>query len=308
MLRIEGVVKGYRDGPVLRGVDLTVGPGEIVGMVGANGAGKTTLIGIAAGLRRADSGSVCIAGIDVAAHRRRAARHVGLAPQELGIYPTLTVAQNLECFARLAGLRSAQVRRRVAEVAEQLGLSDRLASRAGELSGGQKRRLHTGTAVLHRPDLVFLDEPTVGADVVSRREILDLVRRMAAEGTAVLYTTHHLTELEQLDATIAVLHSGRIVHTGPVADVISRWATTAVTLRFAHAAPALPGWRQEGKTLVPRAPVGEPGAAVGRALAVLGARCAELTGVEISRPGLETAYLAITGHTLTEGDDSAHAA
>jgi len=195
MLRVDGVTKAYGEHPVLRGVDLDVAAGQILGLVGANGAGKTTLISIITGLRRCDGGSVAVGGVDALAHPKRAAGSLGLAPQELGIYPTLTARENLYDFARLAGMSSRAARTRTAEVAELLGLTEQLGLRGDQLSGGQKRRLHTAMAILHRPRLLLLDEPTVGADVTSRAGILEIVRATAAAGTAVLYTTHYLTEL-----------------------------------------------------------------------------------------------------------------
>ena len=297
MLEIRDLAKAYGGRPVLRGVDLDVGAGEIVGLLGPNGAGKSTLISIAAGLRRADRGSVRIAGRDATRHRAQTARLIGLAPQDLGIYPTLTVRQNLMFFARLAGLGPSAARRQVNSTAEALGLADRLNHRADTLSGGQKRRLHTAMAVLHRPKLVFLDEPTVGADVASRAGILDVVRQLAAEGTAVVYTTHYLTELEHLGATIAVLHAGRIAVRAPLAEVIARFSAAGVALRFTGEVPHLPGWRVDGERLVPEAPVADPVAAAAQALVALGTRAGGLAGVEIVRPSLESAYLAITGQT-----------
>jgi ABC-2 type transport system ATP-binding protein len=305
MLEIRELAKAYGDRGVLLGVDLDVGAGEIVGLLGANGAGKTTLISIVAGLRRADRGSVRVAGREAMRHRAQSARLIGLAPQELGIYPTLTVRQNLMFFARLAGLGPSAARRRIDSTAEALGLADRLNHRAEVLSGGQKRRLHTAMAVLHQPKLVFLDEPTVGADVASRAGILDVVRQLAADGTAVLYTTHYLTELEQLGAAIAVLHAGRIAVRAPLPEVIARFAAARVALRFAGDVPHLPGWRVDGPRLVPEAAVTDPVAAAARALAALGAHAGDLAGVEIARPSLESAYLAITGEPADAAAETA---
>ncbi|MBT8228259.1 MAG: ABC transporter ATP-binding protein [Dactylosporangium sp.] len=300
MLEVTDLRKTYGERPVLDGVQLTVGAGQIMGLLGANGAGKTTLISIIAGLRGADSGSVRVAGLDALRQPRRAARHIGLAPQELGLYPMLTVAQNLAFFARLAGLRGGGRRRRVAEIAAALDLADQLGRCAGELSGGQQRRLHTAMAVLHRTDVLFLDEPTVGADVRSRAGILDVVRAMAAEGTAIVYTTHNLMELEQLGADIAVLHAGRIAVEGHLDDVVNRYATASVGLRFDGAVPALPGWHADGSRLTPDLPVTDPAAAAARALAALDPnQAACLTGVDVTHPSLETAYLAITGQPRT---------
>jgi ABC-2 type transport system ATP-binding protein len=295
MLEITGLRKAYRRREVLRGADLSAAPGQVIGLLGANGAGKTTLISIVAGLRSADAGRVRVAGVDALRDRRRAATHIGLAPQELGVYPTLTVVANLTLFARLAGLRGATLRRRVVDTAERLGLHDQLTRRAAELSGGQKRRLHTGLAVLHRPDLMFLDEPTVGADVQSRAGILDIVRSMAAAGATVVYTTHYLAEIEQLGADVAVLHEGRIAVRGSLSEVVGRYAQASVVLRFAGPPPALEGWRVDRASLVPDKALKDPGRAAAAALARLGDAASGLLGVEITPPSLETAYLAITG-------------
>jgi len=304
MLEITGLRKGYPGLPVLRGVDLRVDAGQVLGLLGANGAGKTTLIGVAAGLVRPDGGTVTVAGLDVVRQGRQVRRTVGLAPQRLGIYPTLTLRANLECFAGLSGLPGRRGRARAAEVAEAFGLADRLGDRAGTLSGGQQRRLHTALALLHRPTLLFLDEPTVGADVVSRAGILAAVRQLAAEGSAVVYTTHHLTELDQLEADVAVLHEGRIVVRGTRREVLARYATASVVLDFDGPAPALPGWRPDGEgRLVPdRAPSDppvDPAAAAASALAELAGRAERLRGVELAPASLESAYLTITGQSLT---------
>jgi ABC-2 type transport system ATP-binding protein len=303
ILRVAGVTKRYGAHPVLRGVDLEVSSGRILGLVGANGAGKTTLISIITGLRHCDRGSVTIGGVDALAHPRRAAESIGLAPQELGIYPTLTVRENLYDFARLAGIAPRPARLRTGEVAELLGLTDQLGLRADQLSGGQKRRLHTALAILHRPRLLLLDEPTVGADVASRAGILEIVRGMAAAGTAVLYTTHYLTELEQMDAEIAVLDAGVVAVRGACREVVERWARASVALRFGGPAPELEGWTAVGSRLTPAQAVSDPGAAAAAALVALGPRTGDLVGVEVTRPSLEAAYLAITGRRFAEEAD-----
>lgn len=163
MLTAENIRKSFGDHRVLTGVDLSVSAGQVIGLMGVNGAGKTTLISILAGLERPDAGSVQVAGVDALRHHRAAASHLGIAPQTLGIYPTLTVRENLACFAGLAGLTGRTARTRVQDVAALMGLPEALNRPAGQLSGGQQRRLHTGMAILHRPEILFLDEPTVGS-------------------------------------------------------------------------------------------------------------------------------------------------
>lgn len=304
MLTATGITKSFGAHRVLRGVDLTVGPGQVVGLMGVNGAGKTTLVSVLAGLLRPDSGSVEVEGVDALRHRRAAARHIGIAPQALGIYPTLTVRENLECFAGLAGLAGARARRRIDEVAQLLGLEAELARPAGQLSGGQQRRLHAGMAILHRPEVLFLDEPTVGSDVQSRVAILGIVSQMAQQGTGVVYTTHYPAELEQLGADIAVLDGGRIVVRGSVHDVVGRWASSSLTLRFRGEVPELEGWVRHDDALVPVGDVPDPTAALAGALATLGSRASGLVDVQIVRPSLEAAYLAITGTRTLEQEEA----
>lgn len=211
MLEIINLRKSYGTKTVLQGVTLSVARGQVMSLLGANGAGKTTLASIVAGLRTADSGEVRVGGLDAISRTRFIRRLIGLAPQELGIYPTLSVVENLRFFGRLCGLFGQKLDKRIQEVAEALSLEEILLQTAGTLSGGQKRRLHTGTALLHCPPLVFLDEPTVGADVRTRAEILRLVHSLAAQGSAVVYSTHYLQEVESLGASVCILESGRIL-------------------------------------------------------------------------------------------------
>ncbi|HYU86306.1 MAG TPA: ABC transporter ATP-binding protein, partial [Kribbellaceae bacterium] len=192
MLHIRGLCKAYGDLKALQGIDLDVRAGEIVALLGPNGAGKTTLVSIVAGLRKADSGTVEVDGLDALRRSAEVRRRVGLAPQDLGVYPVVSVRQNLRLFGELAGVRRTDLKARVDEVAEALAITDLLDRKGGELSGGQKRRVHTAIALLHRPRLLLLDEATTGADVETRGHILELVKELAADGSAVLYSTHYL--------------------------------------------------------------------------------------------------------------------
>lgn len=208
MLRVENVHKSYGDVQALRGVDFSIDPGEIIALLGHNGAGKTTLVSIVAGLRKPDSGSVHVAGIDVVRRPYDARIHLGLAPQDLGIYMPVSVRQNLSYFGQLSGMGGRALAERIDEVADGIGLDELLDRPAAKLSGGEKRRLHTAIALVHRPPLLLLDEPTTGADVATRARLLDLVRRLAADGTAICYSTHYLGEVETLDARVSILDEG----------------------------------------------------------------------------------------------------
>jgi ABC-2 type transport system ATP-binding protein len=293
MLEIRGLRKAYGNEEVLRGVDLDAEGGEIVGLLGPNGAGKTTLVSIVAGLRRADSGTATVDGIDALAQPKQARAVLGLAPQEPGIYPVLSVEQNLTFFAELAGLRGQRLRARVAETAEALDLADLMGHKAGTLSGGQKRRLHTAMALVTEPRVLFLDEPTVGADVQTRGQILEVVRARAAAGCAIVYTSHYLTEIEDLAASVAILEGGRIIARGPLDEVVAEHGSPAVRLTFEGSAPALDGFEVAGSIATLRTV--DPARAAASILARLNGSTDRLCSVDIIRPSLEAAYLALTG-------------
>jgi ABC-2 type transport system ATP-binding protein len=306
-LIVEGVRKRYGEVTALDGVELEVSPGEVVALLGPNGAGKTTLVSVVAGLLRADAGRVRVAGFDVAREPHAARLRLGLAPQELGVYPTLSVRENLRFHGELAGLRRAELDRRVAEVAEALALGGLLRRAARTLSGGEARRLHTGMSVMGRPALLLLDEPTAGADVGMRAQLLALVRALAADGAGVCYSTHYLHEVEQLDASVAILDAGRIVARGSLAALVGRHARAGVELRFDGPPPVL-----EGESNVRRAPDGTlcvatdepPAIAAARILARLGDATSRLRAVELIEPSLESVFLDVTGRRFSAGDGS----
>jgi ABC-2 type transport system ATP-binding protein len=295
VLSVRGVTKSYGDHHVLDGVDLEIQPGEIVGLLGPNGAGKTSLVSIIAGLRTADAGAIRINGIDALANPRAARTQLGIAPQDLGIYPTLTVEHNLRILGQLNGLGKPLLGQRVAEVANALSLTPMLARRAGTLSGGQQRRLHTGMAMLHHPPLLLLDEPTVGADIRTRQEILDAVKALAAEGRAICYSTHYLPEIEELGASVAILDGGKIVARGSIAELIRECATTAVEVRFDGAAPQIdfPGKLTIQESLL-RLETDDPRAAAAALLNRIGLDAPPIASIEVFRPSLDSVYLALT--------------
>lgn len=210
MLDISNVSKRYGDLHALRDLSFKIIPGEIAGLVGHNGAGKTTLVEILTGLTTPDDGTVLIDGLPP----REARGLIGVAPQSIALYPSATVREHLQLFGRVAGLGRRELGVAIDELAETLGLEHFLDRSAGVLSGGQQRRTQAATALIHRPRLLVLDEPTAGADLETRTAMIELVRARAREGAAVLYTTHYLPELTDLEATIAVIKAGQIVARG----------------------------------------------------------------------------------------------
>ena len=294
MLRVEGLRKSYGRQVALDGVDLDIEPGEIVGLLGPNGAGKTTLVSIVAGLRNADAGTVHVGGIPVAERPFEARRLLGLAPQELGVYPVLSARDNLRFFGELAELAPPLLARRIDEVAEALDLTELLDRPVRTFSGGEKRRIHTALAMLHRPPLLLLDEPTTGVDVATRAHLLDAVRALAAEdGTAICYSTHYLPEVEALGASVAILDRGRVVARGALAELVRAHGRCLVELSFDGEPPELDGAERDGSFL--RLPADDPAADAARALGALGPASSRLRSIELVRPSLESVFLAVTG-------------
>lgn len=212
MLRADCVVKRYGKVTALDNFTLHVEAGEIAGLVGHNGAGKTTFVEIVSGLLQADSGRVSIGGRSP----RAARQNIGVAPQLWALYPSATVREHLRLYGGLYGLRRGALKAAIDEVADVVRLHEFIDRQVGVLSGGQQRRTQAASALLNRPGLklLMLDEPTVGADAETRQALLAVVRKRAADGVAVLYTTHYLPELSELDATIAVARSGRVIARG----------------------------------------------------------------------------------------------
>jgi len=305
MLVFDGVAFSYGDHAVLRGVDLSVDAGRIVALLGPNGAGKTTLVQLACGLLRPSRGSVVVAGRTD--HRPAARAEVlGVAPQDLGLYPMLSVRENLRFFARLRGLRGHTLTTRLQTVAEDLELGHLLDREAGRMSSGEKRRLHTAIALLHRPPLLLLDEPTVGADVESRDRLIRVVKELAADGTAVLYSTHYLAEVEALDARVAMLDRGRIVAQGSVAELRAEYAMSHVELRFRPPLPEVPeGFVAEVTGDAIRVAAVEPGATAAALLSELRDHLGRLESISVFQPSLETVFRAVTGRPFTAGDEDA---
>lgn len=216
MLQATELTKRYGDVQALAGFSLEVAAGEIVGLVGHNGAGKTTFVEMVSGLLKPDGGVIRVDGRTPAKARDR----IGISPQHIALYRSITVREHLLLYGRLAGLRRAALRGRIEELATALRMTGFLDRPAGLLSGGQQRRAQAATALIHRPALLLLDEPTAGADPETRQALLDVVKQRAGEGAAVVYTTHYLNELSELRATIAVASRGRIIARGSSAELL----------------------------------------------------------------------------------------
>ncbi len=226
----QRVSYSYGQRQVLTDVSLRLDEGTIVSLLGPNGAGKTTLISLLVGLRSPSSGQVSVL---VGGRSHPPAGRVSWVPQRIGIYPTLSVRENLSYAAALAGLRGRGRAAAVAGMAEKLGLEALLTATAGRISGGEQRRVHLGMGIMGRPSSALLDEPTVGADIESRAQILAMVRDLARDGTAICYTTHTISEVEELGGRIAILLGGVIRAEGSREDLATRYGMSVIELETA---------------------------------------------------------------------------
>src|SRR5215469_1846277 len=220
-LRVESLSKRYGEMEAVADVSFEVAKGEIFGLLGVNGAGKSTLISILATNRRPSSGDALVLGHSVLDERRAVRQLIGVAPQELALYPMLTEAENLRFFGRIYGIGGKELSGRVEQLLDFVGLQDRGNDRVVTYSGGMKRRLNLAVALVHRPKLILLDEPTAGVDPQSREDILKLVRRVRDDGNAILYTTHYLEEAEGLCDRLCFLNQGKVVAVG-TQDALTR--------------------------------------------------------------------------------------
>jgi ABC-2 type transport system ATP-binding protein len=223
-LHIEDLVKRYPTGvEALRGVSLDIKPGELFGLLGPNGAGKSTLIHCATGLAQTTSGTIEVFGHDAIEDYGKARQAVGLAPQEVNLDWFLTVAETLDYHAGYFGMPKRERRERTEELLETFSLTEKRDERTRNLSGGMKRRLILARALMHRPRLLILDEPTAGVDIELRLELWHYVQRINQEGTTILLTTHYLEEAEQLCSKIAFINNGEIVAQGSSKELSDRY-------------------------------------------------------------------------------------
>jgi len=211
LLEVNRLKKSYGTHLAVDEVSFSVGNGEILGLLGPNGAGKSTTIMMLAGLIEPDSGNMMLDGGLLSHADRKSRQQMGIVPQDLAIYPNLTARENLRFFGGLYGLSGSELRSRITEVLSQTGLSDRQNDLTCEYSGGMKRRLNFGVALLHRPRLLILDEPTVGVDPQSRAHLLDCVRQLASEGMSVIYCSHYMEEVQELCDRVAIMDRGKLL-------------------------------------------------------------------------------------------------
>ncbi|KZE84221.1 antibiotic ABC transporter ATP-binding protein [Paenibacillus elgii] len=218
-IEIKDVVKRYGGNISVDHLNLSIRQGEVFGLLGPNGAGKSTTIKMLCGLLKIDQGEMRVDGISVAANPLEIKRRIGLVPQEIAIYENLTARENVTFFGKLYGLRGELLRERVQEALDFVGLSDRQGEKPGAYSGGMKRRLNIACAIMHRPKLIIMDEPTVGIDPQSRNHILDSVRKLNQMGSTIIYTSHYMEEVAAISTRVGIIDHGHLITCGTQEDL-----------------------------------------------------------------------------------------
>jgi ABC-2 type transport system ATP-binding protein len=231
------VVKRYGDFTAVDHLDMDIRQGEILGLLGPNGAGKTTSIRMLTGLIAADHGEITVFGQRQSTSNLDIRRQMGIVTQEITVFEDLSAEENLRYFGQLYGLRGGELRDNVKRVLEFIGLTEHAKKKPGKFSGGMQRRLNIGCALVHRPKLLIMDEPTVGIDPQSRNHILESVKQIASEGTTVVYTTHYMEEVEAVCDRIEIMDTGRVIAEGTLEELVGN-VTHEDTIRLTAAQPS----------------------------------------------------------------------
>ncbi len=224
MIQINQLSKKYKGAEEysVQKLDLNIAEGEIFGLLGPNGAGKTTLISMLSSLLKPTSGTFSIDGLNFKAHKNQLKQLIGIVPQEYALYPSLTAYENLQYFGIMYGLKGYPLKKKILDHIDILGLSNFADKKVANFSGGMKRRINLIASIMHRPKVLFLDEPTVGVDVQSKNVIIDYLGQLNAEGTTILYTSHHLNEAEEFCTRVAIIDFGTIICKGAPKTLITQ--------------------------------------------------------------------------------------
>ncbi|AHV99310.1 ABC transporter ATP-binding protein [Paenibacillus sabinae] len=309
LAQLTDVVKRYESNLTVDHVNLSIKEGEIFGLLGPNGAGKSTTISMLCGLLKSDGGSIVIDGISVSKQPLEAKKRIGLVPQDLALYENMTAQENATFFGKLYGLRGGLLKERVQEALEFTGLADRAKDKPSTFSGGMKRRLNIACAIMHRPKLIIMDEPTVGIDPQSRNHILESVKALNKLGSTVIYTSHYMEEVEAICDRVAIMDKGHIIACGTEQELRERVAHEEKIV--IQAGNITPGLIQELKQHPRVTRVEADGEKVELYLPssqgelqdilfIFAKHGGVIQALQIEEPDLETLFLSLTGRTLRD--------
>jgi ABC-2 type transport system ATP-binding protein len=308
-IQVDNLHKDFGEVYAVKGVSFAVRRGEVFSLLGPNGAGKSTTISMLACLLRPTQGDATVLGSSITEQPRQVKARLGVVPQEIALYDDLSARENLEFWGKMYGLRGAALAGRVDEVLTLIGLTDRQKGRLEKFSGGMKRRINIGVALLHKPDVVIMDEPTVGIDPQSRRHILDGVRDLNRQGTTVLYTTHYMEEAQELSDHIAIMDQGEIIGLGTHAELVQIVGEQdRIDLRLSEANEALVDrWRGVPGVSQITAEDGlitlladDSNLVLPHLFELAAPAGVRITSVDIQEPNLETVFLHLTGRALRD--------
>ena len=308
-IEVNNLKKSFGDFQAVQDANFKADSGEVLSLLGPNGAGKSTTISMLSGLLAPNGGDASIMGHSVTKEPEAAKKSLGVVPQDIALYSDLSARENLVFWGKMYGLRGAALKSRVDEVLDVIGLADRQKDHVGKFSGGMKRRVNIGAALLHKPDVIIMDEPTVGIDPQSRRHILDNVKELNKQGMTVLYTTHYMEEAAELSNHIAIMDKGKVIAYGThneLIKLVGEQTRIDVTLNT-EGEKVLEAWRAvegvfkidslDGKVT---ALVDDSNRVLPRLFEEASKVDVRITSVDIQEPNLETVFLHLTGRALRD--------
>lgn len=309
IIKLDRLEKKYNEKTVVSGITLSIEKGELFGLLGPNGAGKSTTISMLAGLIKPTSGKIYVNGMDIAKHPMEGKKRIGLVPQEIALYPALSAVDNLRFWGRMYGLSGKHLEERVTEVLRIVNLEDRKKQIIKSYSGGMQRRINIAAALLHEPEILIMDEPTVGIDPQSRNYILEKVKELNARGMTVIYTSHYMEEVEFLCNRIAIIDEGKILVVdekenlkqslldGDVIDFQLSKVSPALLARLREL-KAIRHLRQKDREL--SLSVDKAWQALPDILRVISENNADIVQMKVEQPNLESVFLKLTGKALRD--------
>jgi len=308
-IEVLDLYKSFGENKAVQGVSFEVKQGEIFSLLGPNGAGKTTTISMLCCLLQPNDGDAHVMGHSIRSDPMGVKSVLGVVPQDIALYEDLTARENLSFWGKMYGLRGSKLKSRVNEVLDIIGLRDRANERVGKYSGGMKRRVNIGVALLHKPKVIYMDEPTVGIDPQSRRNILDSVVKLKNEGMTVLYTTHYMEEAQELSDHIAIMDHGKLMAHGThdeLVKLVGQQTRIDLTLN-SEAESVMDSWRKiDGVSRVTfnegliSVLVQDSNLTLPHLFETATKHSARITSVDIREPNLESVFLHLTGRALRD--------